>query len=306
MEQQSIRPQIKSHPLYCPQLVEVAAECLPALGRPLIASAVRLHHKLPYKQIFESPAKLLGACVLMASQDYKTEIKTADGAIATYQRGALSGSSAIRFDVLRMIGKEEGFDGVRMLIEREGLGMFIAAPFWDNGSRSELLGEVLSEQKLEAWCEKTCKQLSESAVLHISLAIDLAKEFPRTFSDPFLRKATLAFYLFRQYCSVLYGIELMDPIANPLPGLCDMKSARILGEMGVLRIDPAIESVMAENKSFEPDGPEETALRAASWEAMRHMAIENAVAPWAVDTLLWRQRNLFKFKNLAISNSIHY
>lgn len=307
MKEQLTRPQInKSHPLYCPQLVEVATDCLPVLSRPLIASAVRLHHKLPYKQIFESPAKLLGACVLMASQDYKTEIRTSDNGISTYRRGALTGSSAMRFDVLRMLGKEAGFDGLRFLIEKEGVGMFIAAPFWDEGSRVEGFNELLSDQKLEDWCDRICKQLSESAVLHISFAINLAKEFPKTFDDPFLRKATLVFYLFRQYCSVLYGIELMDPVANPMPGLCDMKSARILAEMGALRVDPAIEEVMVKNGSFEPNGPEETALRAASWEAIRHMSMENAVAPRAVDTLLWRQRNLFKHKKLAISLSKHY
>lgn len=154
-------------------------------------------------------------------------------------------------------------------------------------ARAQIFAEMLNADWLEAAAAAIEIHARKVGKFTLEESRYVADIFPRSYAEPYLKRAQLALLGIAGFCSES-GIEVD---CSQLTLCADYQLPRMLRAMGVLEYSPELAQKVDSQTLIEKDSIEERAIRAATIVAGEMMAEHFGVTPAAVDNFLWTNRS---------------
>lgn len=163
----------------------------------------------------------------------------------------------------------------------EHFGEFLATP-----DRLAIVRELFQDQgrKLTDVCQTLSGQIAAIGAITVSDAYLLEQEFPKSFADPYLKKAQLALAMYGGH-HLNRGLRLDT---SDLTAIADYQVPRVLRAMGILNYDATLSGAVDNQVQLPQDSHQERAIRSATILACEEIATYAGITAAAVDNALWQ------------------
>jgi len=284
---------------YTPELVKIDESVIKSINWP-VATILPIKIVLP-PHIAQSPLSSLTFMILLCSLNYRFWRLKDDKSIEKYRHNNLSGSRAA-WDVLeRYWGiSEYPVDEFRKTYHEKGFEkLFGDMPGLEG--RKAIMDEMLKDERLQNFSEGTVVKTRISGKIGVAQAAELAREFPKSFSDPYLKKSQLALSMFSGY---LQGNG--TKIETDFTAFADYQVPRVLKALGILHYDARLQEKV-DSHTLLPEGDgEEVAIRAATILACKKIADHINGNDADVDNLLWQSQHIAGESRFHLTETTRY
>ena len=291
-----------AHKHYDPSIVKVNLDAISSINIP---AHIPPSQMIPVKYDVENvPEFWISSIVVYNTLNYQFWEKSGDS-IKRYRKDGLSGAlvmgncfweawhNAIPEDcqqdgernILKALGGTLG--NFRSMIEDDGI-QSIFGDIPNPESRKEILLEVMTLIPLLLCVDQIKKQIYSSVVDGEYLAKMLAKNFPKSYNDVFLKKAQLTLMLATseyRYRHPDANVDLKVTIAS------DYQVPKVMRSMGILEYSDALAAIVNGEQLIASGSKEELAIRAAAILAGEEISKKFSVAVAQLDWWIWSQRN---------------
>lgn len=208
-----------------------------------------------------------------------------NGRFVRYEYEGLTGATGMRRAFNQAWGDEATTARFRRVLAEHGVrGVFGAI------SQPEEREAIFAEMFTKRWVETLAETLADTATTAKSFGLKdarlIADVFPRSYSDPYLKRAQLALAEIVGFCHET-GLSVN---CSELTLCADYQLPRVLRALGVLEYAPQIEELVDSQTLIEKDSEEERAIRAGTIVAGEAMAEHFECTAAAVDNFLWTNR----------------
>lgn len=216
----------------------------------------------------------------------------ADNQLKKYHYAGMTGSTAM-FSCIR----EHWVDGI---FPHEMTSVFTGAP---DATNRKLIALELSLQR-EKLYEVAGALIAKGRAGQLSVAdaAYLADAFPKSFNDPYLKKAQLAISAAGGLVTEIMGVNL----EYDLTAFADYQVPRVLRALGIIGYSPELAS-MVDGSILIPAGSNlERSLRSATIVAVERLSIQAGVPAVIIDNFLWQNQDLAKGDYFHLTETTAY
>ncbi|MFA0809321.1 queuosine salvage family protein [Microbulbifer epialgicus] len=229
-------------------------------------------------------------CSALAFQFWELDI---DGGLKKYCYGNMTGSTAM-FRCLR----DNWIDGELPLSDVS----YVLSNSPNSNMRIEIAIELSSEKKKLYEIAEILIARATRGQVSVSDASLLVDAFPKSFSDPYLKKAQLALTAIASLVYESMGV----PVNCDLTALADYQVPRVLRALGIIEYSPKLATLVDNQIELEVNGCLERAIRAATIVSVENIANRFNRPEVIIDNILWQSQDLAKSTKFHLTQTTFY
>jgi len=210
--------------------------------------------------------------LVFSAQAFQFKHKEKHGGLSKIHYLDSTGSNAV-LKMIRDSHAEGGFQQMRAL--------FRTLPL--HKERESILNEMYSDESRIQLASQGIISSARKGWVSCDHAKQLADMFPKSFSDPYLKKAQLAVSAIAGCVQHREGVIVKDN----LTAFADYEVPRILRHFGILTYSPALLAKIESGVQIEKGSVEERALRGATILAIEMIAAQFGYSASALDNYFW-------------------
>lgn len=268
---------------YTPTLVRVNEEKIQELYFPeteFKPMRTGLPGTAPGSQLSTGIAYLL----LLNSQNFQFW-DMVNGKFVRYAYEDVVGANGLRRAFRKAWGEDATSATFRRALTERGLERLFG-PLSQPAARDAIFREMLTGKALEIFAHWLTTTVVTDHKFDVETAQAIADIFPRSYAEPYLKRAQLALAEIAGFCHEMgYEVDCSE-----LTVFADYQVPRVLRAMGVLEYAPELAQKVDSQTLIKASSTEERAIRAATIVAGEKMAKHFRCIPAAVDNFLWTNR----------------